>query len=181
MTPLFPHRSCIHQHSSAFISGYQRLSAFISGYQRLSAFISVYQRLSAVISVYQRLSAVETQVFSPFSVSQTLRSGHGDSSLLNLRPLGLRTSFCAEPETAVSPSYARSRTRFCGEPEILSDFYQATLAILYVAAKCGPSYLGVSTRRSSGQSPTAIATHIGRRSLSSPGQGAMRKGIIESR
>jgi hypothetical protein len=43
----------------------------------------------AFISVHGRSSAVETQVFSPFAVSLTLRSGHGDPSLFQLlRPGG---------------------------------------------------------------------------------------------
>ena len=51
----------------------------------------------AFISVHWRSLAVETQVFSPFSVPLTLRSGHGDVSLFRwLRP-GARTSCPAEP------------------------------------------------------------------------------------
>ena len=48
------------------------------------------------MSVYWRSSAVETFVFSPFSVSLTLRFGHRDPSLFHLLRLKLRTSFHAE-------------------------------------------------------------------------------------
>ena len=52
----------------------------------------------AFISVHGRSSAVETQVFSPFAVSLTLRSGHGDPWLFHLLRFGSRTSFRAEPD-----------------------------------------------------------------------------------
>lgn len=64
---------------------------------------------SAFISVHWRSSAVETQVSSPFSVSLTLRSGHGDSSLFHLLRLGSRTSFRAEPKKARRTYWVRGR------------------------------------------------------------------------
>ena len=57
----------------------------------------VFPPFFAFISVHWRSSAVETHVFSPFSVSLTLRSGHVDTSLVHLLRPGVRTSFCAEP------------------------------------------------------------------------------------
>ena len=50
----------------------------------------------AFFSVHLRSSAVESQVFSPFSVSLSLTSDHGDPSLFRSLRLQLRTSFRAE-------------------------------------------------------------------------------------
>jgi hypothetical protein len=56
------------------------------------------------MSVHWRSLAVETLVFSPFSVSLTLRSGQGDPSLFHLLRPGLRTSCRAEPELICPPN-----------------------------------------------------------------------------